>query len=283
MTFSEYMNERSRIFILTVGVLLMLLIGSIDYITGSEISFSIFFLIPVFLVTWFVNGKSGGFIAVASAVTWYIVDTQDGCIYSSPLIPVWNAMVRLGFFAITAAILLRLKKALANEQILSRTDAQTGVANARSFYQLANAEIERARRYEHQFLAAYIDIDNFKLINDGFGHNTGDKVLRFVAETMVKNLRSTDVVARIGGDEFVILMPEAGKEYGLSIVEKIQKILLQEMINNQWPVTFSIGATMFVNPPKSVDELIKETDSLMYQAKKNGKNQIAYSEFNGPR
>jgi diguanylate cyclase (GGDEF)-like protein len=119
---------------------------------------------------------------------------------------------------------------------------------------------------------AYIDLDNFKTVNDTYGHLIGDSLLRLVADTIRNNIRTTDVLARLGGDEFVVLLPETDFEQSEIVINKVQTQLLDEMKKNNWPVTFSIGAVTFLTPPESVDEMIKKADNLMYSAKKNGKN-----------
>jgi diguanylate cyclase (GGDEF)-like protein len=135
-------------------------------------------------------------------------------------------------------------------------------------------EINRARRYEHPLTVVYIDLDNFKKINDLYGHITGDNLLRLVADTVKNNIRLTDTVARLGGDEFAILLPETGPELAEAITHKVQKINLEIMQKNGWPVTFSIGVVTFIDPPSTVDEILKASDHLMYVAKNNDKNNI---------
>jgi diguanylate cyclase (GGDEF)-like protein len=165
-----------------------------------------------------------------------------------------------------------LKNTLELKEQLAKTDFLTGVTNARSFFELADLEINRAKRYQHPFTLAYIDLDNFKTVNDTYGHLIGDSLLRLVADTIRNNIRVTDVYARLGGDEFAVLLPETNPEQSEIAINKVQTQLLDEMKKNNWPVTFSIGAVTFLTPPESVDEMIKKADNLMYSAKKNGKN-----------
>ena len=112
-----------------------------------------------------------------------------------------------------------------------------------------------------------------------FKSQSFDALLRSVANTLDENIRTTDIVARLGGDEFAILLPETGPEPAEVITHKIQKINLDTMEKNEWPVTFSIGVVTFVSPPSTVDEMLKISDGVMYSAKKNGKNEIKYEMF----
>jgi diguanylate cyclase (GGDEF)-like protein len=174
-----------------------------------------------------------------------------------------------------------LKSALEREKELARTDYLTGAVNSRLFFELVQMEIDRSQRYEHPFTLVYIDLDNFKAVNDQFGHTTGDLVLRAVVSYAKKYLRKIDVIARLGGDEFALLLPETNQESAGVALTKLQGGLLEEMRQNNWPITFSIGVlTCNVAPLKS-DELVKMADELMYSVKRGSKNAIRYSTYTG--
>lgn len=263
------------------GVALMLVVGVIDYLTGYEIAFSLFYLIPISLVTWFAGKPFGIAIAIASAFTWHIADIASGHPYSHPVIFYWNTGIRLGFFIITMALLSALKTALKRAEELSQTDHLTGAVNARFFTDLAQREISRSRRYKHPFTVAYVDLDNFKAVNDRFGHGKGDELLRIVVNTAKSQLRDTDIVARLGGDEFILLFPETGQETARAAIDKIQRRLSGEMLGKGWPVTFSIGLLTCMEMPGTADELIRMADEVMYSVKNNGKNAIGSLVYMG--
>jgi diguanylate cyclase (GGDEF)-like protein len=174
-----------------------------------------------------------------------------------------------------------LQNTLKQEKEFSRIDFLTGVQNRRYFIELVNMEINRARRYEHPLTLVCLDLDNFKTVNDCFGHSTGDILLRLVATTIRENIRVTDTVARLGGDEFAILLPETGRNTAEAIMQRIQKIHLDIMKKHGWPVTISIGVATFTKPPSTVDETLRISDQLMYNVKNNGKNSIQYEVFGG--
>jgi diguanylate cyclase (GGDEF)-like protein len=185
----------------------------------------------------------------------------------------------LGSFFILTFILSTLKNTLRQEKEYSRTDFLTGTRNRRYFIELLKMEIHRARRYDRPFTVVCIDLDNFKTVNDCFGHSTGDILLRLVAHTLQQNIRATDTVARLGGDEFAILLPETGRDVAEAILQKVQKINLEIMHRHGWPVTLSIGVVTFTSPPSAVDETLRISDQLMYSAKNSGKNGIQYEVF----
>jgi diguanylate cyclase (GGDEF)-like protein len=147
------------------------------------------------------------------------------------------------------------------------------------FYEILNLEMERARRHNNHFSIAYIDLDNFKDINDKYGHLVGDELLHRIAILIKQNIRNIDTVARLGGDEFVVLMPETPTIKGRAVIERLIKIFLGEMAKNDWPVTMSAGLASFLQIPTTVDAIISKADELMYVAKQKGKNRIEEKIF----
>ncbi|HZB44952.1 MAG TPA: diguanylate cyclase [Pyrinomonadaceae bacterium] len=160
-----------------------------------------------------------------------------------------------------------LKKELEKERMLARTDELTGIANKRAFHEAVSAEIRRSARYRHPFTVAFLDVDDFKRVNDQHGHGVGDSILRTISGSIKASLRAADVVARLGGDEFAILLPETGKEAAQAALRNVQDNLAVAMHERGIPVTLSVGAVTCLNPKCEVDELIGVADSQMYAAK----------------
>jgi len=270
----RWMGQRGKGFLFLVAILLDILLGLIDWITGYEISFSLFYLIPVALVSRCAGKLQGVLISVICAGTWLVSDLAANHVYSHPAIPYWNALVRLGFFLIVGLALIRMRCSMEFLEEMSRIDPLTGAANPRGFQEQAHREIEIARRYGHPFTVAYLDLDNFKAVNDSLGHSTGDELLMSLAELVRSSIRETDVLARLGGDEFAILFSETGSEAAQRAMARTNRSISQEMRAKGWPVTLSVGLLTFVVPPKSVDEMIQKADDLMYEAKTSGKNTV---------
>jgi diguanylate cyclase (GGDEF)-like protein len=261
-----------------LGLALVAGLGYVDFLTG-DVSLVLLYLIPIALATWYVGRWAGVGMSLASSLAWlasFIIATNY---HGSPLIPTLNELMALGTFFIVTFLLSTVKTTLEHERQLARTDFLTQAVNGRYFEVLAQAELQRARRYQHPFTLAFLDLDDFKTLNDRFGHHTGNDVLRVVVATVKASVRTTDVVARLGGDEFALLLPETGPEQAHVVLQKVIAHCEEVMQKDRWMVTVSIGAASFLKPPDSVDEMIRQADGLMYEAKQGGKNRICYGVF----
>jgi diguanylate cyclase (GGDEF)-like protein len=274
-------ENRTKSLLVFVGFALIGVVGIIDFLTGYELAFSLFYVLPISLITWHTSRWFGLAGSLVSAVVWLGADLTSGHFYSHPLIPIWNTLIRLAFFVIITFLLSALRKAIQREGELARTDYLTGAVNSRFFYELAQMEMNRLRRYQHPFTIAYLDLDNFKIINEQSGHTIGDEVLRTVVSSAKTTLRRTDVVARLGGDEFALLLPETDQESARVVLPKIQGSLLEEMRQKHWPITFSIGVLTCRAVPPTADDMVRLADSLMYSVKQESKNGIKYSTYAG--
>ena len=250
-------------------------IGYVDRLTGTEISFAIFYLLPVAYAFWQGGSWLGVVTVTAGAAAWLIADLSAGHMYSYPLIPYWNALMRGLIFLAVGMILTRLKSALERETRLATRDALTGIGNWRHFEIVAGRELGRARRSGKPLSVAYIDLDNFKAVNDSLGHPAGDALLVSVALVLQQSVRTIDCVARLGGDEFVVLMPETERENARVVVERIRRVVGETLEEGNLPVLLSVGMVTFTRLPASIDEMIKTADDLMYTVKKGGKNSVA--------
>jgi diguanylate cyclase (GGDEF)-like protein len=271
------LEKPGKSFLILAAYELIIIIGFIDYVTGSELAFSAFYVIPICLITWVTNQRFGLVASNVSALVWFFADITTADPYSSQLVPIWNTLIRLTFFVIITLLLSSLKNSLR----LAHTDYLTSAVNLRYFHEIAQMEINRCERYQHPFSIAYIDLDNFKTMNDQFGHFSGDEVLRTLVATARSVIRRTDFIARLGGDEFAILFPETDQESAHFIFSKIQDLFTEEMQKKGWPITFSVGILTCRTSPHTADELIKMADNLMYAAKADGKNTVKYATYPG--
>jgi diguanylate cyclase (GGDEF)-like protein len=253
----------------------LVLLGVLDYFTGNQLSFSFLYLLPVMLITWVSGGVAGVVAAFISVIIWQMTSIISGEVYPSIWIPLWNSISRLVFIAACVIILDKFHQMLQMERNFARTDFLTGTANRRAFFEISTIEVNRAARYGHPLSVIYIDLDALKEVNDSYGHKAGDALLRLVGRTISRSLRTSDLVARVGGDEFCVLLPETAEKAANRAAHRIFERLNTKMVEENYPTTFSFGVVSYVNGfPKNVDEMIQEADMVMYEVKKTGKNNI---------
>jgi diguanylate cyclase (GGDEF) domain len=248
-------------------------IGYLDIITGTELSLSFFYLLPVCLTAsvadlWVVAINS----AVCSGI-WIGARYIGGLNDSTPFVFAWNALMRFGIIFITGYLFNRLVIELKEKTELSLTDSLTGIANRRLFFELLQREISRAQRNERPLTLVYIDVDGFKQINDNIGHAAGDEALRLVASVLKSEVRASDAVGRIGGDEFALLLSECWQQDARKVVEKIRERIGEESPRKLGRgLTLSFGALTTTALGRAQDDLIRSADELMYKVKREGKN-----------
>jgi diguanylate cyclase (GGDEF)-like protein len=272
----NFLSRLNRKSMLVFVFLVISLLGVVDFLTGFEVAFSFFYLIPVVLATWYLGHKEGRATAFLCTFIWAASNRLAGEFFANELIRYWNTGLRFGIFILFTELLHGLKLALLHEQTLSRTDFLTGINNRREFYDRADLEILHARRYKHPVTLALLDVDSFKHINDSLGHSEGDKLLKIIAQTISSAIRKTDIVARMGGDEFAIILPNTDPNGARHTLEKLKVILTEKMSEAKLPVTFSLGTITFLSIPESADDMLNKADQLMYSVKERGKNGIAY-------
>jgi diguanylate cyclase (GGDEF)-like protein len=154
------------------------------------------------------------------------------------------------------------------------TDSLTGLYVRRYFMVKFQEELHRAERYKKNLAVVMADMDGFKVINDTYGHSTGDRVLRIVGSFLQHNIRDIDLVARFGGEEFVILLPEADKVEARIVSERLRRKLAQSHLDDLPPLTISLGIAAYPADGNDIEELIKKADAAMYVAKQSGKNRV---------
>lgn len=161
------------------------------------------------------------------------------------------------------------------------TDTLTGFYNRRLFEEIAAHEVARARRQKEKLSIALVDIDKFKTINDKFGHPAGDAVLRGLGPVMRKALRVEDQVARYGGEEIAILLPNTGLEHAAIVLDRVRRDIMAMIVpdlHGRWVVTASIGAAELQEDDAGMDEMLARADAALYRAKEAGRNRLELAE-----
>jgi diguanylate cyclase (GGDEF)-like protein len=221
----ERLQRLPRPVVLLLGVGLIVAIAWLDAVTGPKVALNVFYLLPVMLVAWATTSTGYGLLAVlATFLVGPLEAFRNGYAFYSLPVALWNAGMRAAVFCIVLFLLTEVRRLVARLREQSLSDELTGVANRRALLLTAAREIERSRRYAHQLSLAYLDIDDFKGVNDRQGHAIGDRVLVALAGAAVATARSVDTVARLGGDEFVVLMPETDECAALPLADRLREV-----------------------------------------------------------
>ncbi len=227
------------------------------------------FLIPIAISTWYGGRRTGILFSLLSAAALFAVDISER-IYINHFVLIWNILTRFGFFLITEELFHEIKNRLDNERYLSRTDSLTRLLSMRGFMEEARKLFRLSVRHKRPIAVAFLDLDNFKELNDMRGHHEGDRVLQVVGKTILVSLRETDVAGRLGGDEFVMVLPETDDTGARTVLGTLRDSLRQEAKQYDWQLSVSMGVVTFDSAELGVEEVIKLADSLMYRVKKWG-------------
>jgi len=258
------------------------LVAWLDSRSGPSLELRVFYLPPIAVVAWYAGRREGLWTAALATSLWALVSPAIRFDAFRPGQLAWNGAMQLLFFASTAAVVSVVSDQAVRLRALAREDTLTGISNRRAFFGALDRVVEWGRRHGAPWVLAYLDVDDFKKVNDSLGHGTGDSVLKAIARTLREATRRVDVVARLGGDEFVLLLPDTGPEQGERVIEKLRTVLEDAMARGGWPVTFSIGVITFVTSPESADAAVAVADACMYRVKASGKAGAAYRVWPGP-
>jgi diguanylate cyclase (GGDEF)-like protein len=258
---------------LTGYILLSLLVYWINAVTPPAARLGILYIIPVLLVTW-TEGLAWGIIFAVTttgfreAIAWVQLPAD------TPM--VWRIVTGLAYLAVLGLAMAGLQTLRRREAQMARLviqDPLTNVLNARAFSERLSQELDRNRRYPRPLSLMYMDLDNFKIINDTHGHQTGDAVLRLVADATRSSVRQADIVGRLGGDEFAVLMPETDAQLADAAAKRLIASL-RTVFKGTPNVTASIGVVSCTATDASTDDLLRRADQAMYDAKKSGKDRV---------
>ncbi len=262
---------------LALASLLLLALG--DYLLDNELRLQVFYWAPIALAAWFAGRRWGLLAVLLASCLWLVAHWQLYLDAAQQTFLAWNFLVNLFSFAALGFLVAKLKELVEHQRDLALTDFVTGVPNARAFSELLQAEIQRGARSNRPLSMAYLDLDDFKRVNDTLGHDVGNDLLHLVANTVRARLRASDVVARLGGDEFAILLPDAPAEAAAAIMQRVLEHLDALPEARSGFVSVSIGLISCTRCPSSHEALLRAADALMYEVKAAGKHGMRHTRI----
>ena len=262
-----------RVLRLSAYIALTLLVYWANAVTPSSARLGVLYIVPVLLVTW-TEGLTWGIVFAVVTTVFREAIAWDQMPADTPLL--WRVVNGSAYVAVLAVAMAGLQMLRRSQALLARLvtqDQLTNVLNARAFADRLSQELDRNRRYPRPLALLYMDLDNFKVINDTHGHQTGDAVLRLVADAMRSSVRQADVVGRLGGDEFAVLMPETDAQLADSAAKRLASSL-RNVFRGTPNVTASIGVVSCTATEANTDDLLRRADQAMYDAKRMGKDRV---------
>jgi diguanylate cyclase (GGDEF)-like protein len=241
--------------------------------TPADLRLGILYVVPVVLATWHDGVVAGIVFAAAASVLRYLAGLEQMPGPTSLADRLLNEATFLLVVGVAMAGFAQLRRTQRELARLASHDPLTGALSAAAFSARLATELERARRYSRPLALLYLDLDDFKAVNDRHGHGTGDAVLRLVGDAIKGGLRQADVVGRLGGDEFAVLMPETVGEVALAAASRLATNI-RSAFQGTPSVTVSIGVVASPASGGAPEELLRQADAAMYKAKRGGKDRV---------
>jgi diguanylate cyclase (GGDEF)-like protein len=264
---------RNETFLLSV--LFATLIAIPDELSHHEVSWSLFYLAPISVATWYTGRRRGFYLALYCVIVSLLPDLIVTSLeHAHQIAVIWNALTHVVSYLLVVILLDLICQHITLTQTQANTDILTGILNRRAFTEMLQHAIRMSRREGKPLTLAYVDVDNFKLVNDQFGHGEGDQVLQLIARGLGEYVRETDTIGRIGGDEFAIILPHTPAAEAETILLRLHEAT-QTALQLRCPQAgLSIGAVSFIIPADDAASVLATADSVMYEVKLQGKGQV---------
>jgi diguanylate cyclase (GGDEF)-like protein len=248
-------------------------VGAVTWHTAELPSLGLLHLVPVALATAVAGARRGTALALLATTVWAATARPATTAAAANVAEV--TVRALGLLFVVALVQVTVTQ-LRLASHLSCTDELTGLPNRRAFVQRAELELARMRRTGTTTTVAYLDVDGFKAVNDGHGHERGDELLRRIGEVLDQRLRATDLAARLGGDEFALLLPDTDAAQATPLLRALRTAIATDTVAGGLPVTVSMGATTYRRAPTTVRALLQQPDELLYEAKRDGGHAVRH-------
>jgi diguanylate cyclase (GGDEF)-like protein len=256
-----------------VGVALFAIVALLDVIVDPRYGISLLYVLPVIWVQRQFTLMWGLLSAAGAALTWAVIDIAQTWPDTDLAVALVNTTVRLGVFVVI--VFLDHGRSQAIE--LAVTDPLTEMPNRRGLVQRAQRMLRDIDRGQ-PLVIAFLDLDGFKRLNDTQGHAEGDKALRAVARVLKQRVRETDVSARVGGDEFVVLLRHTDEAGARRVAEELADSIRQRL-QSSWAIDITVGTVFLAESPESIDAALSLADELLYHGKRGGGGRLVSARW----
>lgn len=268
-------NEKARFL---VG-LITTTIGLIDYVTGTDVRLFILYFLPLSIIGWR-NSKNPSFgSSLLCTGTWVVANIQRAVATQSSVVISWNILSMFTAFYVVGSLFSRMRAYVEELRNAASRDILTSLLNRRGFMAALAREAARKPSKKKPAVLMFIDLDEFKSVNDTYGHDVGDQVLCAVARVLESNLRSSDVSGRLGGDEFAVLLTDTDEAAGAIVANNLMNALRNAGPSSHSNIQCSVGAAAFNKFPSTPLDALRTADELMYEVKKSGKGAFLIKPF----
>jgi diguanylate cyclase (GGDEF)-like protein len=255
---------RNEVVAITLGFAVIAVGFLVDITTGRDLSLSLVYVGGVAFMAW-AGSFRVGLLGAGGAAVAVLVDALANTTSGGTALA--NAATAFVLLAFVSAIVDRLRRAMIREQSQARFDPLTGLPNRRACEERGELELARLQRSGSALSVAYLDFDGLKQINDNRGHAAGDAALIHFAESAQSELRPTDLLSRIGGDEFALLLPDTDYDEATTVIRRIQARIAEA--DGGEPASVTVGLVTWRSAPQNLEQLFVEADALMYNAKRH--------------
>lgn len=269
---ADWFEEIPPVGAVAIAAAIVALVGVLDLATGG-LSLTDLYLVATFVGAWRAGIWGGLAVTALCGAAMFVTDRLLGF---TSLLHLRNRAIQLSLMAVVSILVTALKRSYSALRQLAHHDPLTGLDNRQAFIDRAELELAIARRDGRPFTVAYMDLDDFKAVNDAFGHAEGDRALRAVADVLRRRVRAADACARLGGDEFAVLLRVASPEAAVRALEQLRRELAAEMERGGWRVGFSTGAVTVKKFDGTLGEALHIADGLMYEAKRAAKGSLRH-------
>ncbi len=260
------------------ALFVLLGLGLVRVATDAEFVFVSLSLLPVLCGAWFLGRRAGLGLAALAAAMWLVGDLVSSRVPAAAWTHELNAAIHLLTYGVAAALASGLRERLDRAREHAFRDELTRLFNRRAFHALGEQALERARRARTALTIVFVDLDNFKLVNDRDGHGTGDAALRAAAQALHQAARDGDLLARIGGDEFALLLTGVDRAAAALAGDRLLGAA-RAALQGFEGLSASVGVAWFGCADRRLDELLATADALMLRAKRGGKDAVVFEAF----